>query len=326
MEAIYVDPASVPVLVDRGPVERCLTAAPRPPAKPTEEAPGGVYSQTGPHAFIPIWILDPAAYLPGCPNPGKLTEGDKRPLNNSEIRTYIALRSFADRYSGHAFPLVKTIAARAGIHPHGAEKAIGKFKRLGWLTTERRHKYVNGHKLIERCDYYVIDVCPQPRLAEGSPTVADAEEGVPADSRVGYPPDRGSNKHTTETPQGSVPYSPDSGRFAPFVGANENDQEQDCSGPAAASAREVTEKVSARRTEDRANFRAVVGDVLRVVNTKGWKPGNYTADAIYNGLRKQVRKRPIRWPGGLLNDIYAARAEEGVDDWLIDEGMERVAP
>lgn len=290
---------------------------------PDQDTPGGVYSQTGAHAFVPIWILNPAVYLPGA-DPAQLRKGDDKPLSGSEIRVYVALRSFADRYSGHAFPFVKTIAERAGVHPHSVEKALSKFRRLGWMTTQRRYRDDGS---IRRCDYYLVDVCPNSQ-AGGYPR--NGGEGMPANSRGGYPQDDGEGardmtgasntprEHPTGTPQGSDQDCPEDVRSAHIFGANEDDQESE-------PEPDDTAAGSDWRAEDREWFRAVVGDKLRIVGP-GWNPpeGTFPALAFYNVFRKRKRKQ-VRWPGKLLNDIYARRAEDGVDDWLIDEGLERVA-
>lgn len=303
-------------------------------AGPDVDAPGGVYTQTGIHAFIPIWILSPSAYLPGA-NPEKLKPGDEKPLNNSEIRVYIALRSFADRYTGHAWPFVKTIAGRAEVHPHSAEKALAKFERLGWLTKVRRYKDSDkGQRWIHRCDYYLVDVCPEPPPGGWTLTAEKAEqpEGGTRETAGRSPRDDGYSARETagakntpdEHPKGTHQETDlscvDSDRFAHSADGART-QQSDLRDTQTEHAEATTAaQINGWRRQDREVFRMYVGDVL-VSLGHGWGEGRFTADAFYTAFRK--KKSRIRWPGRMLEGLYADGGEQGIDDWLLDQGLER---
>lgn len=107
---------------------------------------------------------------------------------------------------------------------------------------------------------------------------------------------------------------PDSGRFAPSVGGNEQEDPS-------TSSDEISERRD-WRTEDRELFRSIVGDALVSTGRGVWSEGRWTADAFYNAFR--TREKRIRWPGRFLAALQEQH-EYAVDDWLLDEGLERVA-
>lgn len=71
------------------------------------------------------------------------------------------------------------------------------------------------------------------------------------------------------------------------------------------------------RDEDRWLFRLLLGDKLRSDGAQ-WREGVYAVDAFYDAYRKT---RKHRWPGRRLKKIHD---DMGLEDWLIDEGLERV--
>jgi hypothetical protein len=299
-----------------------VTAAPRPRTKPTAETLGGVYSQTGPHAFIPLWVLDPATYLPGVPNPAKLRKGDDKPLNNAELRTLIALRSFADRYSGHAFPLIKTIAARAGVHPTSAEKAVSKFKRLGWVTSKRRYRDPEK-RIIAGCDYYVIDVCPQPRLTEDSPSDADPDQGVPANSRGGgYPPNDGEGTRESEGASNTPREHPNNQRNEVNWRTADASREQEDDLPLAFDGHPARRVFEDWPAQDWDLFRSHIGADHIHSDGSRWAKGTHTTRALYLGFR-QRGQNPVRWPGRYLDETSSTN---GVEYVLDDQGITPAQP
>lgn len=283
-------------------------------AKVGNDAPGRVFSEIGPWGLVPIWIMSPAKYLPGVPDFSALKAGDEKKLSAGEICTYIALRSFANQ-SGHCAPFVSTIAERAEVDKSTAEKAIAKFRRLGWLTTKRRYR-ADGS--IHRCDYYLRDTCPTPQEWGRSP---DDPQGVPASSRVPHPrvggkgtrqPEGAKNtppEHTTRTHQGTERSGTNSARSAPVVGGNTEERS--------------TKRLADERQDDRDHFVAVVGEHLYSHGSERFRAGTFSALAFYDAFRKK-KPKPIRWPGKLVNELYNSGEDQAVDDWLLDQGVERI--
>lgn len=71
------------------------------------------------------------------------------------------------------------------------------------------------------------------------------------------------------------------------------------------------------RDEDRELFRLILGDKLRSDGNR-WREGVYPVDAFYDAYRKT---RNHRWPGRRLRKIFD---DNGLQDWLIDEGLEQL--
>lgn len=78
------------------------------------------------------WIPDGMGYarvpIPFLEQPG---------ISDEQRRVYLALASFADG-SGKCFPLRKTLARRANMHPSNVSESITRMCRLGWLSVSRR--------------------------------------------------------------------------------------------------------------------------------------------------------------------------------------------
>lgn len=71
---------------------------------------------------------------------------------------------------------------------------------------------------------------------------------------------------------------------------------------------------------DRQTFVAHVGEVLISDGSK-WKEGRYTSTAFYNAFRLKKENRK-RWPGQYLETL-SGTGDDGVNDWLIDQGLIR---
>lgn len=267
-----------------------------------------------PWGKTPAWILDPDLYLPAyhaaVPEPQRKA-ADEKPLNASELRVYIAMRTFADR-NGKVKARTQTIADRAKVDKSSAERAIGKFRRLGWLTSKRHYRDDGS---ISRCDYFMRDTCP---TVDDFPLPQD-DGGVPVDSRVGYPPNDGEgtrdstgakntpDEHTKRT-EGTELSGPTSRRFAPSGGGDETDDDEP-----------LDDDLTDKRSQDRALFRQITGGKLKSDGSK-WADGVYTSDAVYTALRK--RKPPIVWPGSFLEFLEGRNQAGGIEDWLLSEGLE----
>jgi hypothetical protein len=71
------------------------------------------------------------------------------------------------------------------------------------------------------------------------------------------------------------------------------------------------------RAEDRALFRAVVGDRL-CCDGVVWRPaGSFDADVWYEALRRHPG-RPLEWPGRYVDKL---RGDGGVEEWLAARGL-----
>lgn len=120
-------------------------------------------SQLGPFALMPVWML-------------------KHNLNGAEWATLISLRSFADRESGHAFPSVKTIADRAQISDRSCARALAKLRGVGLVVSTQRFRDDGS---VGGCDYYVIDVDPDPDTQTCQGVVTDLSGGGDRSDRRG---------------------------------------------------------------------------------------------------------------------------------------------
>lgn len=291
-----------------------------------DDAPGRVFTQIGPWGLVPIWILDPAMYLPAyyaAVPEDERRPGDDKPLNASELRVYISLRSFSNE-AGYARPFVSTIAGRAKVDKSTAERAISKFRRLGWITTKRQYR---DDQSIRRCDYFIRDVCPQP--ADADPFPPDEDEGVPVDSRVGYPSTHGQGtrestgaKNTPDEPTKETHQKAD--QTSPASGGDEDETitEVPDGSTTDASSRITAADLTEARMRDRALFRTLVGEQLTSHGAK-WRPaGTHPADTWYRVFQTRATK-PIKWPGRFLetiSDSYPGGG--GVEDWLASQGLE----
>lgn len=153
----------------------------------------------GPWAMVPIWVLDPDQYLPAV-DPAMLKDGDDKPLNGTDMRVYVALRSFAGP-DGRCWPNIRTVAERANVGKSTAEKSIGKMRRVGLLASETRYR---GDGSISGCVYHLRN---DPPMASGAPADSEgdalgSEGGVPQDSMGGPLESEGG---TPSNPAGGTP-------------------------------------------------------------------------------------------------------------------------
>lgn len=278
-----------------------------------EPAQDTISSQVGPWGMVPAWVL-------------LVKDKDGKGLSGSDLRVYIALRTFADRW-GAAFPHVPTIAARADVTPRTAEKSITRLRDLGLLTSKRRYR-ADGS--ISGCDYVLRDIPP-------SPDEGDNAGGVPSISTVppgeadGTPrPDgRSSNtppEHTRETPQRSDQSSPTSSRFAPSSGdVNDEDDFDDPWNVPAPRQPSTGEKLTRKRADDRALFMSLIDAERLRSDGSTFREGVFDTHLFYDGFRKlRVGDKKIGFPGAYLEPMYAANADQGVLDWLLTLGVEPV--
>lgn len=155
----------------------------------------------GPWGMVPIWILDPDQYLPAV-DPATLKEGDDKPLNGTDMRVYVALRSFADP-DGLCWPTTRTVAERAKVGKSTAEKAIGKLRRIGLLASEMRYR---GDGSVSGCLYRLRNDPPTGEQTPSNPEggTLESEGGVPQDSRGGTP-ESGGARTNQGTHHGNTP-------------------------------------------------------------------------------------------------------------------------
>lgn len=113
-------------------------------------------------------------------------------LSGAELATYVALRSW-DSGSGTVWPSVKSIAARANLHPKTVEKAIQRLASddIGLIVVEQRHRSDGS---LTSCNYHLTDTPPR-HLAGGYPSYGG--EGYPRNGGE-VPARRREQEETTE--------------------------------------------------------------------------------------------------------------------------------
>lgn len=137
-------------------------------------------TETGAWAYVPQWIL-------------------RYKLNGSEMRTYVALRTYANQ-QGVAWPKVKTLAERAYVDVSTAEKAISKLRNLGLLTTTVRRR---DDGTVYACTYMLRDT--DPGLVGGQ--TRETEGQVTRETEGHSPAKRREQEHTREHTSGNTPSS-----------------------------------------------------------------------------------------------------------------------
>ena len=75
------------------------------------------------------------------------------------------------------------------------------------------------------------------------------------------------------------------------------------------------------RSNDREAFKLHAGERIKSDGNGGWRSGLFTAEAFYNAFRRR-EKKPIRWPGKFLEDLYAKGEDQMIEDWFMDQGLE----
>lgn len=269
----------------------------------------------------PAWILDPDLYLPAyyaAVPEDQRKPADEKPLNASELRVYVAMRTFADR-NGKCKARAQTIADRAKIDKSSAERAISKFRRLGWLTSQRHYRDDGS---ISRCDYFMRDACPTP---EDIPHPQD-DGGVPVKSRVGYPRNHGEGtrestgakntpeEHTRGTQERSGVECPPSGRFAP---SGPDDDANDQPLILNLDSRRTTRWTNWRQEDLNLLAELVGSDKVRSDGTIS-AAGVYSIQHLYNSLTT-FPGDPKEWPGRWMKTVAETT---GVDNWLARYGLE----
>jgi hypothetical protein len=129
-------------------------------------------------------------------------------------------------------------------------------------------------------------------------------------------------------------YCTSSGRFAPSAGGEEGNQQSVVQTLTASDEFDVPElgitdnANTDWRSDDRALFRSLVGEQITsdgtvfTHSTVKVYPHPWPADVWYNVFRKR-QKKPIKWPGKFLENIDDCNPRNGIDDWLMDLGLER---
>ncbi|MEU8158119.1 hypothetical protein AB0B94_31075 [Micromonospora sp. NPDC048986] len=80
------------------------------------------------------------------------------------------------------------------------------------------------------------------------------------------------------------------------------------------------------RSEDRAEFKALLGETIDSAGVSGWNQGRFPVDAVYDALRQGARGRKrVEWPGRYLSTIDGTDPISGVASWLDNQGFELVS-
>lgn len=87
--------------------------------------------------------------------------------------------------------------------------------------------------------------------------------------------------------------------------------------------RSFTAEAEDWRAEDRARFAEILGEKwIYSYGHKGWVEGTHAAHHYYDAFR-MLKRKPIKWPGRFLESLEDASPLSGVDNWLMDHGLER---
>lgn len=198
--------------------------------------------------------------------------------------------------------------------------ALRELERYGYLKRERRKDQLTGKFGWE----HVLYDTPQDAASvfAGRSTGQESTGGKPT---AGFQPSKELLERTTvEEDEMECPHS---GRFAPSVGASqlENLEPSADNVPLTVPGqRQPVEEASGNwHDEDRELFRSIVGDRLRSNGSKFGK-GVWSADGFYQAYRKGVSRKTLKWPGRYLQSIAERYDGMGVEDWMDDQGLERV--
>jgi len=111
----------------------------------------------GPFGVVPAWILT--------------AKHNGEPLTGSDLRVYLALRTYANR-SGDCHPKIRTLAERADVHLVTAKKSIAKFAAMGLIEITHQYRADGSQRSSQ---YHLTDVSPV------EPTKRDVDEWREAD-------------------------------------------------------------------------------------------------------------------------------------------------
>lgn len=196
--------------------------------------------------------------------------------------------------------------------------ALQELERHGYLKRERRKNPATGKFGWEHVLY------DTPQDADGV-FAGRSTGGLPTDGKptAGFQPSKELLERTTvEEDEMECPHS---GRSAPSLGAHTN-KDSDEAEPAAQvpGQRESEEYDYDWREEDRDLFVGLVGAKLKS-NGPRWNKGIWSSRDFYNAYRKPWGKRKVmRYPGRYLESVIGNRDESALDDWMLDQGLERV--
>lgn len=219
-----------------------------------------------------------------------------------------------DNWTATAANMAKARPSGEGVR--AILSALRELEQAGYLRRER----VRGDGGRFRWVQTIYDV-PAPGRQEESIDVSAGRSTSRKPQDGNHPMETAVPKKTGEEDQQedvNDPTSPGAGRFAPDAGRAQqhepSSEPDDTEEPATAAA------LNNWRSKDREAFRYFVGNEITSSGER-WREGRFTADAFYTAFRKQQQK--IRWPGRFLDALYASGAEQAIDDWLLDQGLER---
>lgn len=257
---------------------------------------------------------------------------------------------------GGAWPAVETLAKYGRCSERRVQqivRALVEAKELdvkyqaGGLKDMDDHRRPNRYEILVRCP----DDCDgskqhRPKVRPARDRTADEEGCTGGVKPIAPPPGEAGFTQTTPEEPPIEPAldldvcGPDSGRFAPSVGARTENQDQgsDDSGGSFADA-DPPDYVQ-RRVEDRELFRdllhgVVNGTHVKVHETSRWgvrngsdekSSGTVRIETLYDFFRRTpcVGKNPMKWPGAFFNDINERSPDHAITDWLTNEGLELV--
>ncbi len=210
------------------------------------------------------------------------------------------------------------LAGQSDQEGQGAVRtALRELERYGYLKRERRKDPMTGKFGWE----HVLYDTPQD-AASVFPVQSTGQESTDGKPTAGFQPSKELLERTTvDEDELECPHS---GRFAPSVGAHKFEDRNPDDIPLTVPGQRQPEADSPEdwRTEDRELFRSIVGDKLRSHGVK-WGEGVWMAESFYKAYRTREGKK-LKWPGRYLESIAERYDGMGVEDWMDDQGLEKV--
>lgn len=263
-------------------------------------------------------------------------------LSKEAAWLYVVLLSHHNRSrrDDDVWPSRSVMAQKLGLKkPQSVDKYLEELRTAGLIVSERRKRSSDMNTSSKHTLLLTV-----PRTAEEIAARRASREAIPHSGQR-YPLQRTSDVPHSGQELDEVELdelkdveaiSPTAARFAHDGGRHENSKDQktdeDWPDPWAAvtaNGQPINPPLPHQRATyenwhdaDRQIFREHVGEVLVSVGKKGsWKKGEWSANAFYNAFRRR-QEGEKRWPGKYVETLSYA-GDSAVDDWLIDQGLER---
>jgi hypothetical protein len=226
-----------------------------------------------------------------------------------------------DNWTASAEHLAAARPGKEGVK--AIRTALKELEEAGYLKRERVRGDDGRFSWVQTVyDTPVTDTEPDADDVSAGQTISPKPPG-------GFPP--GGNRPSKEVPRRSTEKKSSdllcttSGRSAPFGGGDTEDDQHVGDSTLNADTINQPDPPGSRRADDRATFKAIIGDTVRSYGVKDWNPGVFPTDAIYNHLRRRgQRRKPIDYPGAYLTAFNSDVTPAGLESWLDEQGFELV--